>query len=207
MGDKQHRGAQFPLQLLDHHQHLGLDGDIQGGGGLVGDEQLGVAGQGDGDDHPLLHPAGKLVGVLVGPHRLDPHLLQHPQCLAFRFPPGAFAVEADDLGDLVVHRDHRIQGGHGILEDHRDLVAPDGPHLLFSLFQQVLPLVEDLPGDDPARRVGDQPQQPQGGGGLARPGLPHQAQGFPWPDGKVDAVDGPDHRPFGGVVDTQVLYL
>ena len=44
---------------------MGLDGHIQGGGGLVTDEDLGPAGDGDGDDDPLAHAAGELVRVLL----------------------------------------------------------------------------------------------------------------------------------------------
>ena len=46
-------------------QDLGLYGDIQGGGGLVGDEQFWFVDQGHGDHHALAHAAGKLVGVIV----------------------------------------------------------------------------------------------------------------------------------------------
>ena len=59
VGDHEHGGAVLPLELLHHVQHLGLDGHIQGGGGLVGNEQLRVADEGHGDNHPLLHTAGK----------------------------------------------------------------------------------------------------------------------------------------------------
>ena len=41
-----------------------LNGDIQRGGGLVRNEQLRLRGDGDGDGHPLLHAAGKLVRIV-----------------------------------------------------------------------------------------------------------------------------------------------
>ena len=53
------------LSLRQQGQDLGLDGHIQGGGGLIGDEQLRVAGQGHGNEDPLAQAAGKLVRVLA----------------------------------------------------------------------------------------------------------------------------------------------
>ena len=41
VGDEQDREAQVGLELLQQRQDLRLDGDIQGGGGLIGDEELG----------------------------------------------------------------------------------------------------------------------------------------------------------------------
>src|SRR5699024_8953790 len=41
VGDQHHPGAGGLAQLVDEVQHGGLHGDVQGAGGLVGDEQLG----------------------------------------------------------------------------------------------------------------------------------------------------------------------
>jgi hypothetical protein len=46
-------------------EDLRLDGDVERGRRLVGDQQVRLAGQRDGDHHPLLHAAGKLEGVFV----------------------------------------------------------------------------------------------------------------------------------------------
>ncbi len=63
VGDEQHGHAELGLEIADERQDLLLDGHVQGGGRLVGDEQLGLAGQGHGDDHPLALAAGELVRV------------------------------------------------------------------------------------------------------------------------------------------------
>ena len=44
-------------------QDLVLDGDVERGGRLVGEQQLGRAGERDGDHHALAHAAGKLVRI------------------------------------------------------------------------------------------------------------------------------------------------
>ena len=56
-------------QLLHQFEDLRLDGDVERGGRLVGDDQLGVAGQRDGDHDALAHAAGKLVRILLQPPR------------------------------------------------------------------------------------------------------------------------------------------
>ena len=45
-------------------QVLGLDGDVEAGGRLVGDEQARLAGDGDGAHDALAHAARELVGIL-----------------------------------------------------------------------------------------------------------------------------------------------
>ena len=66
VGDHDHAHAELALQALDQVEDLRLDGDVEGGGRLVGDQQLGPAGQGEGDHHPLPHAAGELVRILGG---------------------------------------------------------------------------------------------------------------------------------------------
>ena len=78
MGDVDDGQVHLLLDVLDQLQNLGLDGHVQGGGGLVADEDVRVGGQGDGDDHPLPHAAGQLVRIV--PEALlrvgDAHQLQ-----------------------------------------------------------------------------------------------------------------------------------
>jgi hypothetical protein len=44
-------------------QDLGLGGDVQGGGGLVRQDQPGAQGHGDGDGHPLALAAGEFMRI------------------------------------------------------------------------------------------------------------------------------------------------
>ncbi len=55
------------LQLLQQLQDLRLDGDVERGGGLVGDQQVGLVGERHGDHHPLALAAGELVRKGVEP--------------------------------------------------------------------------------------------------------------------------------------------
>ena len=53
MGDKNHGHLCFFLMRVQKIENFRLNGYIQCGGGLIGNEQGGVAGQGNGDGHPL----------------------------------------------------------------------------------------------------------------------------------------------------------
>jgi hypothetical protein len=82
VGDEQHRHPLAPAQLRQEFEHLGLDGDVERRGRLVGDQQLGRVGQRRRDHHPLPLPAGELVRVGVQPllHAREadlPQQLQH----------------------------------------------------------------------------------------------------------------------------------
>ena len=112
-------------------------------------------------------------------------------------------MEAQDLGHLLADGEHRVEGGHGLLEDHGDAVAPDAAHLLLRAVQQVFPLEADLPGDR-GLGVGQEAQHRHGGDGLAAARFAHQPQGFAGLEVKAHPGQGPDVAPGGGEVDRQV---
>ena len=57
MGDHQQRHAELGLQVLDEAQDLRLDGDVERGGRLVGDQQRRPADQRHGDHGALAQAA------------------------------------------------------------------------------------------------------------------------------------------------------
>jgi hypothetical protein len=61
--DQQQRHAQALLQGFEQQQDLALHGHVQRRGGLVGDQQFRLAGQGHGDHHPLALAAGQLMRI------------------------------------------------------------------------------------------------------------------------------------------------
>ncbi len=56
MGDEQQAQPLARLEVSQQIKDLGLDGDIQRGGGLVGDQQFRPVGQRHRDHHPLALP-------------------------------------------------------------------------------------------------------------------------------------------------------
>ena len=62
VGDPDQRGA-MRRECLHFGEDLGLDGDVECGGWLVGDDEIGFVQQRDGDGNALAHAAGKLVRI------------------------------------------------------------------------------------------------------------------------------------------------
>ena len=67
--DQDHRQAELAAQLLEQLEDLRLHHHVERRGGLVADDQLGLAGQRERDHHALAHAAGELVRVLAGAGR------------------------------------------------------------------------------------------------------------------------------------------
>ena len=127
-------GVDLVLDVDQHLEHLGLHGDVEGGGRLVGDEQVGLAGDRHGDHRPLAHAARELVRVHLGPLAGlgDADQVEHLD----RPLEGVLLVEPlvdpRHLADLAADGVHRVQGGERVLEDHGDLAAADLAALLLA---------------------------------------------------------------------------
>ena len=112
MSDEQYRHAGLLLKPPEQVQDLGLDGDVEGGGRLVRDQQVRVSRQGDGDHDPLLHAPRELVWELlraslrVGNADLVQQL-DHP---ATGRRPLEAVMHPQTLAHLVADGEHRIQG-------------------------------------------------------------------------------------------------
>ena len=65
MRDEHEAHGELALQLGEQVQDLRLDGHVERGGGLVGDDQGRRAHQRHGDHHALAQAARELVGVLL----------------------------------------------------------------------------------------------------------------------------------------------
>ena len=114
-------------QALQHLEDLRLHRDVERGGRLVGDQQFRLVGDRHGDHRPLPHAAGELVRVLL--HALarlrDRDQLEQLDRARLRGFARNVAVDADRLGDLLADRQHRVERGQRVLEDHADLFAAD----------------------------------------------------------------------------------
>jgi hypothetical protein len=144
--DEHHRHALFILQRLDQLDDLGLDGDVQRGGRLVGDEERRLAGERHGDHHALAHAAGQPVRIFVQARsrRRDAHALEDAQGFGLRLRATQGAVVDERLADLEAEGEHRVEARHRLLEDHRDAVAADLAHLSFTQGQEVAAFQLDM---------------------------------------------------------------
>ena len=65
VGDEDDRHAEARLQLGEELEDLRLDGDVERGRRLVGDQDVGIVGERHGDHHALALAAGQLVRIGV----------------------------------------------------------------------------------------------------------------------------------------------
>ena len=79
VGDDQDRHAEPALQVAQEVENLGLDGDVERGRRLVGDQQRRLARQRHGDHDALAHAARQVVRIVVDAlrRRGDPHQFEH----------------------------------------------------------------------------------------------------------------------------------
>ncbi|MNT33597.1 hypothetical protein D3C72_1695330 [compost metagenome] len=76
-------------------------------------------------------------------------------------------MHGERLGDLLADREDRVEAGHRLLEDHRNVLAANLAHLLFRKSQQVAPAKHDL-ALDAARFFIEKPHDGKRGHALAR---------------------------------------
>ena len=127
---------------------------------------------------------------------------QHLHRALVRFLAGGFLVQAHRFGNLVADGEDRIERRHRLLEDHRDVVAPDRAHSLVRQHGDVFALVEDFPADDPPGTLGQQLDHRERGDALAAAGFadqPHRLARFDAECHPIDRSDLSIAREEGGL--------
>ncbi len=165
-------------------------GHVQGGGRFVGDQQLGLASNRHGNRHALAHAAGQL--VRVGVHAVrgawDLDFFQQLDGPFARLFARHFQVQAQDFLDLETHGVAGVQRGHGVLEDHRQVLADDLPALASVEAEHVLAVEAQGVGGDDAGVI-DQAHQRHHGHGFTRTRLADDGQDFALVHAQVEAID------------------
>ena len=181
--DEQHRHAHFFLQRLEQLQDLRLDRDVERGCRLVGDQQVWLVGERDGDHHALPLAAGKLMRIssepLFGVANAD--LGQQFDHARARCLVGNLLMQLDDFADLLLDGVQRIERRHRLLKDDRNSSAADGAQLRFVGFQNVLAFEQDFAGRVRCG-VGQQPQDRHRRYGFSRTRFADEGDGLPIAD-------------------------
>ena len=190
-------------------EDLRLDGDVERGGRLVGDEEVGLHRQRHRDHHALAHAARELVRVAAQPAarvgNADPLEHRHREIVG-RLARELGAMGVDRFPQLRADGEHRIERGHRLLEDHRDAVAADAAHLGQRQREQVPAAKEDASAGDGAGRARDQPQDRERGHRLAAARLADQSEHLVAVDLERDAVDRLRHLALDVEVGVEVLH-
>jgi hypothetical protein len=111
------------LQVDQEIQDLRLHGDVQGGDGLVGDDQARMHGQGARDADPLALAAAEGVGKPPHVLRSQSHAAQEVGHARFPVTPARHAVHEQRLAHEVEQRHPWIERRERVLEDHLHLAA------------------------------------------------------------------------------------
>ena len=180
------------LSCFMRSQDLRLDGDVEGGGGLVGEQQLGIARQGDGDHHALAHAAGELVRVVLdAPGRLgDADRLQQLDGAFDGVRVRQAEVDLEPFGHEPLDAEHGVQAGDRVLEDHRDVVAADVAHLALGHRHEVAPEKLDGPADGRVVHHAREAEDGVRGDALAAARLTDEADELAGCDREAHLVDG-----------------
>ena len=180
-------------------QDLRLDGDVERGGRLVGDQEVGLVGERHRDHHALALAARELMRIGVEPAlRLgNADLLQQlDDARARRARRCRPLVQEQRLGDLLLDRVQRIERGHRLLEHHGDAVAADLAQLaLGGAPTSSWPLKRMLPRGMAARPDRAELQDRQRRHRLAGAGFADQRQRLALADIERDAFDRRDRVP------------
>ena len=191
VGDEQHGHAEPGLQLLEKLEDLRLDGDIERGGRLVGDQQVRLVGERHRDHHALALAAGQLMRIALQPRFGigDADLRQQFEDARARRRAGHAAMQEQDFADLLLDRVQRIERGHRLLEDDGDVGAANLANVPLGQAEQILALEHHLAGRMARRRIRQQLHDRQRGRRFSRSRLADQRQRLALLDAERDAID------------------
>lgn len=97
-------------------------------------------------------------------------------------------MDTKRFGDLAPDGHDGIEGSHGFLEDHGDVLSAVAAHGVFREGEQVLAHKANVSSD--LGGVGKEAEKGEGGGGFAGAGLSDQAESLAGVDLKGDISDG-----------------
>ena len=150
VGNQDHRQSEPIAQFEQKIEYLRLNGHVERGRRLVGNQDFRSTGQGRRDHRALAHTARKLVRVTVilplGIGKAD--LFEDVDGCG----PGPFLcralMKANAFGDLLADLHDGIEMARRVLEDHADLAAANLQHLGTVNACEILPVEHDAAGID-----------------------------------------------------------
>ena len=108
-------------------------------------------------------------------------------------------MQAQRFAQLTLNRQHRIQAGHRLLENHGNRIASNGAHFFFRHFEQIL-TQKTNGASNFARRLGDQTQDRHRRHRLAATGLTNDCQSLALVHDKTHTINCSVHTIRGAKV-------
>ncbi len=154
VSDEQDAEPELALELAEEVEDLRLDGHVERGGRLVGDEEARRARQRHREHHALAHPTRELmrelVCALLGVGDRDE--IEHLQRAATRRVPSDALVEPHGLLELVADGVRRVEARERVLEHHRDPRTADLAHVVERQLEKVATVEPHRSSHDAAGR-------------------------------------------------------
>ena len=160
--------------------NLRLNRHVQSRGRLVGDQQLGLAGERHGDHHPLPHTAAQFMGIAIR-QRLRRRQTDQLQDMLGEVAGDFFRMAHVDLvtfADLRADGERRVERSHRLLKDHRDFAPADFFHLARAFPEQIFALKDHLALGNLAGGDGNQAQNRERRHAFAAAGFADDPEGF-----------------------------
>ena len=119
--DENHGEFHLAGEVAEEVQNLRLDGDIQRGDRLIGDDELGLDGQRACDGNALALAAGKLVRIFAHEPRRQTDFFHQRADRPGQVGLGDFAVDLNRLGERGVNGHARVERGVRVLKNHLEI--------------------------------------------------------------------------------------
>ena len=120
---------------------------------------------------------------------------------------GVATVQTKTLAHLLADLIDRVQGGHRILEDHRDVVTANVLHLFLGHLENRTTAIANVAALDLSRRHRDEAHDGHGGHGLTGAGLTDDTQGLAAIERVGHTVDSANDTILGMEIHLKVIDL
>src|SRR6516225_3035368 len=191
MGDEQEAHAKPAPDLREQCEDLRLNGDVQRRGRLVRDEEIRLVGERHRNHDALPLTTRQLMRITVKPRfgLGNADLGKQFERPLSRHRGADIVVQVQHLADLVLDRVQRIERGHRLLENNRNVVAADAANLVLRQRQQVATVEADAAGGMGGCRIRQQFQDRQRRHRFSGARLANQCHALAAPDLERDAID------------------
>ena len=206
VGDKQHGGSRLATQDIEQVENALLHRDVKGAGRLVGNNQIRLQGNGDGDQHPLLHPARQLMRVLVKTlfRVAEPDFSEQVEDLLPAFGGGEGLMQLQNLFHLLTNGFYWVKRIAWVLRHQADAHSAQAVQAFCRPVANHFAIENNSPGVA-AGIIRQQADNRLRGSGFPRARFPNEGQHFAALNGKADVMH--HFAPFAprAVADAQIF--